>query len=202
MMFKKFIFLLLLLPLTTMAAEKPNCALKVMLPDNYFPTVKLETSMGDVVVELNTMKSPAAANNFLRYVMEGEMDGTVFHRVMEDFVVQGGGYNEIFEEKKLYGPICNESGNGLKNVKGTIAMARFEDPHSARRQFFFNLDDNDSLDPSSTRWGYAVFGTVRSGMEVLQEISEVKTGYNEYLDAEDVPKKNVMLIKATVLAAE
>ena len=117
-------------------------------------------------------------------------------------MVQGGGYNEIFEEQKLYGPICNESGNGLKNVKGTIAMARFGDPHSARRQFYFNLDDNDSLDPSSTRWGYAVFGTVISGMEVLQEISEVKTGYNEYLDAEDVPKKNVMLIKATVLAAE
>lgn len=201
-MFKKLVLLSLLLPLASIAAEKPNCALKVMLPDNYFPSVKLETSMGDIVVELNTMKAPAASNNFLRYVMEGEMDGTVFHRVVEDFVVQGGGYDEKFIEQTLHDPICNESGNGLKNVAGSIAMARFEDPHSARRQFYFNLDDNDSLDPASTHWGYAVFGTVRSGMEVLQEISEVKTGYNEYLDAEDVPKKNVVLIKATVLAAE
>jgi len=201
-MFKRFVLLLLLLPLATMAAEKPNCAVKVMLPDNYFPSVKLETSMGDIVVELNTMKAPNAANNFLRYVMEGEMDGTVFHRVMKNFVVQGGGYDEEFVEQTLHGPICNESGNGLKNVAGSIAMARFEDPHSARRQFFFNVEDNDSLDPSSTRWGYAVFGTVLSGMEVLEEISKVKTGYNEYLDAEDVPKKNVVLIKATVLAAE
>jgi len=201
-MIKKFVLMLLLMPFAVVAAEVPNCAVEVVLPDNYFPHVKLETSMGDVVVELDTMRAPAAANNFLRYVQEGEFDGTVFHRVMKKFVVQGGGYNEKFEQGNLHAPICNESGNGLKNIEGTIAMARFADPHSARRQFYFNIKDNDSLDPEASHWGYAVFGTVYSGMEVLQEISKVKTGYNEYLDAEDVPKKNVVLIKATILAEE
>lgn len=199
-MFKKIVFILLLAPLAAMATEAPTCVVDAVLPDNYFPHVKLETSMGDIVVELDTMRAPAAANNFLRYVKEGEFDGTVFHRVMKKFVVQGGGYNERFEEKTLYPPICNESGNGLKNVEGSIGMARFSDPHSARRQFYFNIKDNPSLDPEPSHWGYAVFGTVFSGMEVLHEISKVKTGYNEYLDAEDVPKKNVVLIKATIIA--
>ena len=201
-MFKKFVFMLLLTPLAAMAAESPNCAVKVVLPDNYFPHVKLETSMGDIVVELDTMRAPAAANNFLRYVQEGEFDGTVFHRVMKKFVVQGGGYNEKYEQKTLHAPICNESGNGLKNVEGTIAMARFTDPHSANRQFYFNLKDNTSLDPEASHWGYAVFGIVYSGMEVLQEMSKVKTGHNDYLNAEDVPKKNIVLIKATILAED
>lgn len=192
----------LLLPLLASADDGPNCKLDVVLPDNYFPQVKLETSMGDIVVELDTMRAPAAANNFLRYVQEGEYDGTIFHRVMKKFVVQGGGYNDKFEQQTLHRPICNEAGNGLKNIEGTIAMARFSDPHSATRQFYFNVNNNKSLDPEASHWGYAVFGTVYSGMEVLQEMSKVKTGYNEYLDAEDVPKQNVMLIKATILAED
>jgi len=154
--------------------------------------------MGDMVVELNRLRAPATANNFLRYVLEGEYDGTIFHRVMSGFVVQGGGYTQDIEEKTLYAPVCNESGNGLQNVTGTIAMARFEDPHSATRQFYFNVNDNASLDPNSRSWGYTVFGELISGMEVLEAIAEVETGYNEDLDAEDVPVEPVLLIRASV----
>ncbi len=155
--------------------------------------------MGEIVVELNRLRAPASANNFLRYVLEGEYNGTIFHRVMPGFVVQGGGYTKEFEEKTLRAPVCNESGNGLQNVTGTIAMARFEDPHSATRQFYFNMSDNSSLDPNSRSWGYTVFGEVISGMEVLQAIAEVETGFSEDLNAEDVPLAPVLLIRATVV---
>lgn len=201
-MIKKIVLMLLLMPLAAAAADGPVCKLDPVLPDNYFPQVKLETSMGDIVVELDTMRAPVAANNFLRYVQEGEYDNTVFHRIEKKFVVQGGGYNDKFEQLTIHDSICNESGNGLKNVTGSIGMARFSDPHSATRQFYFNVGNNDSLDPEASHWGYAVFGTIFSGQEVLQEMSKVKTGYNEYLNAESVPKKNVMLIKATILAED
>ena len=102
----------------------------------------------------------------------------------------------------MHANVCNESGNGLKNVVGSIAMARFEDPHSATRQFYFNMSDNSSLDPNPRSWGYTVFGEVYSGMEVLEAIAEVETGYNEDLDAEDVPLETVLLIRATVLPQE
>ncbi len=108
--------------------------------------------MGEIVVELNRMRAPATVNNFLRYVLEGEYDGTIFHRVMPGFVVQGGGYTQDFEEKILYASVCNESGNGLQNIAGSIAMARFDDPHSATRQFYFNMNDNSSLDPNSRKY--------------------------------------------------
>jgi len=188
---------MLMLPTLSWSAGK-DCFPPEVLADNMFPSVKLHTSMGDIVVELNRMRAPASTNNFLRYVLEGEYDGTIFHRVMPDFVVQGGGYSKDFKEKTLHEPLLNESGNGLKNVTGSIAMARFDDPHSATRQFYFNMSDNASLDPNSRSWGYAVFGEVVSGMEVLEAIAKVKTGYNENLDAEDVPLEPVMLIRATV----
>jgi len=197
-MIKKFVMLLLLVPVTSWSAD-PDCFPREMLPDNLFPSVKLETSMGAVVVELNRMRAPASVNNFLRYVLEGEYDGTIFHRVMPGFVVQGGGYTREFEEKTVHAPVCNESGNGLQNVTGTIAMARYADPHSATRQFYFNMSDNASLDPNSRSWGYTVFGEVISGMDVLEAIAGVPTGYSEDLDAEDVPLKPVMLIRATVV---
>ncbi len=197
-MIKKFVMLLLLLPVTSWSAD-PDCFPQEMIPDNLFPSVKLETSMGAVVVELNRMRAPASVNNFLRYVLEGEYDGTIFHRVMPEFVVQGGGYTRELEEKTMHAPVCNESGNGLQNVTGTIAMARYEDPHSATRQFYFNMSDNASLDPSSRSWGYTVFGEVISGMDVLEAIAAVPTGYSEGLDAEDVPLEPVMLIHATVV---
>ena len=194
----KKIVLLLMIPVLGWSAE-PDCFPKEMIPDNLFPNIKLETSMGDVVVELNRLRAPASANNFLRYVLEGEYDGTIFHRVMQGFVVQGGGYTKDIEEKTLHAPVCNESGNGLKNTTGSIAMARYADPHTATRQFYFNMNDNASLDPNSRSWGYSVFGEVVSGMEVLEAIADVETGYSENLDAEDVPVETVMLIHATVV---
>jgi len=196
-MIKKFV-LLLMIPVLGWSAE-PDCFPNEMIPNNLFPNIKLETSMGDVVVELNRLRAPASANNFLRYVLEGEYDGTIFHRVMQGFVVQGGGYTKDIEEKTLHAPVCNESGNGLKNTTGSIAMARYADPHTATRQFYFNMNDNASLDPNSRSWGYSVFGEVVSGMEVLEAIADVETGYSENLDAEDVPVETVMLIHATVV---
>ena len=190
--------LLVSVPLTCWSVDK-NCFPPELIPDNLFPIVKLETSMGDIEVELNRMKAPQSANNFLRYVLEGEYDGTIFHRVMIGFVVQGGGYTKDIEEKTLHDNVLNESGNGLKNIRGSIAMARYEDPHSATRQFYFNMSDNASLDPGSRNWGYTVFGEVVSGMEVLDAIEAVETAYSEDLDAEDVPVTQVMLIKASVV---
>jgi peptidyl-prolyl cis-trans isomerase A (cyclophilin A) len=191
------ILLLISAPLTAWSVNK-DCFPPDVIPDNMFPLVKLETSMGDIVVELNRMRAPIASNNFLRYVLESEYDGTIFHRVMPGFVVQGGGYTRDIEEKTLHGDIFNESGNGLKNVTGSIAMARYDDPHTATRQFYFNMSNNTSLDPGSSNWGYTVFGTVVSGMEVLEAIAAVKTGYSEALDAEDVPLVPVVLVKASV----
>jgi peptidyl-prolyl cis-trans isomerase A (cyclophilin A) len=197
-MIKKFVLLLLMLPVTSWSAD-PDCFPKEMIPDNMFPSVKLETSMGEIVVELNRMRAPASVNNFLRYVLEGEYNGTIFHRVMPGFVVQGGGYTKDIEEKTMHASVCNESGNGLKNITGTIAMARYADPHTATRQFYFNMNDNASLDPNSRSWGYSVFGEVISGMEVLEAIAEMETGYSEDLDAEDVPVEVIMLIRAAVV---
>jgi peptidyl-prolyl cis-trans isomerase A (cyclophilin A) len=200
-MIKKFILstlmVLISVPVTSWSADK-DCFPPEMIPDNMFPIVKLETSMGDVEVELNRMRAPITSNNFLRYVLEGEYDGTIFHRVMPGFVVQGGGYTKDIEEKTLHPNILNESGNGLKNIPGSIAMARYEDPHSASRQFFFNMANNTSLNPGSSNWGYTVFGEVVSGMDVLEAIAEVQTGYSEALNAEDVPLEPVLLIKASV----
>ena len=200
-MLRKFVlstvFFLMSLPVTGWSLGK-DCFPPEMIPDNMFPTVVMETSMGTVEVELNRMRAPITSNNFLRYVLEGEYDGTIFHRVMIGFVVQGGGYTKDIEEKKLYDNIYNESGNGLENAFGTIAMARYDDPHSATRQFYFNMEDNKSLNPSSRSWGYTVFGQVISGMAVLQAIAEVETGFSEALNAEDVPVEPVILIRATV----
>lgn len=200
-MIKKYILsvmmLLISMPVISWAVGK-DCFPPEMIPDNMFPVVKLETSMGDIEVELNRMRAPITSNNFLRYVIEGEYDGTIFHRIMPGFVVQGGGYTKDIEEKTLHADILNESGNGLKNKIGSIAMARYDDPHSATRQFFFNMANNTSLDPGSGNWGYTVFGELVSGMEVLEAIAEVQTGYSEALDAEDVPIEPVLLIKASV----
>jgi len=195
--FLTIILILLTVPLTAWPVKK-DCFPPEQIPDNMFPSVKLETSMGDIVVELNRMRAPISVNNFLRYVLEGSYNGTIFHRVMPGFVVQGGGYTENIEERPEHEEIFNESGNGLQNITGSIAMARFDDPHTATRQFYFNMNNNTSLDPNSRSWGYAVFGMVVSGMEVLEAISDVETGYSEALDAEDVPKTPVILIKASV----
>ncbi len=200
-MFNKLVsiisLLLVCMPVSTWAADK-DCFPAEMIPDNLFPTIRMETSMGAIEVELNRMRAPMTVNNFLRYVLEGEYDGTIFHRVISGFVVQGGGYTKAIEEKTLHENILNESGNGLQNSTGTIAMARYADPHSATRQFYFNMSDNTSLDPNSRSWGYTVFGEVVSGMDVLEAIAGVETAYSEDLDAEDVPVEPVLLLKASV----
>jgi peptidyl-prolyl cis-trans isomerase A (cyclophilin A) len=184
---------------STALIAQTDCFPKDILPDNMFPSVRLETSMGDIVIELNRLRAPATVNNFLRYVTEGQYNGTIFHRVIPEFVIQSGGYTESIEERDLHPPVLNESGNGLKNMPMTVAMARYEDPHSATSQFFINMAANSSLDPNAANWGYTVFGQVVSGQEVATAISEVETGYDENLDATDVPLKTITLISASVL---
>ncbi|NQY65006.1 MAG: peptidylprolyl isomerase [Alteromonadaceae bacterium] len=191
------VLLILLTSLSLFISAKSNA----IDPTNIYPSVKLETSMGVIIVELDRVKAPITVDNFLTYVVTGEYNNTIFHRVIDDFVVQGGGYDKEFNVKKVKKDIPNESGNGLKNEIGTIAMAKERNPHSANRQFFFNVADNTSLNPGR-RWGYAVFGTVTEGQEVIDAIAKVKTGFNEASGWDDVPVEPVMLIKATLLPAE
>jgi peptidyl-prolyl cis-trans isomerase A (cyclophilin A) len=167
-------------------------------PDNLFPQVKLETSMGNIIVELDRVRAPITVDNFLTYVVSGEYNNTIFHRIVPEFIVQGGGYSQDFELKKVHNTIVNESGNGLKNEIGTIAMAKEHRPHTANRQFFFNVKDNSNLDPGR-RWGYAVFGAIVEGQEVVDAMALVKTDYNEEMGWEDVPIEPVMLIRASLL---
>ena len=169
-----------------------------LYPDNTFPEVLIKTSMGDILVELDRNRAPITVNNFLHYIKSNEYKNTIFHRVEKDFVIQGGGYNAEFQAISECDKIFNESGNGLKNTKGTIAMARYGDPHSATSQFYFNLTDTPSLDPHSNNWGYAVFGEVIEGMEVLQTISNVKVGYSDVLNSENVPIEAIKIIEISV----
>lgn len=170
--------------------------------DTIYPKVKLETSMGNIIVELDRKRAPITVDNFLTYVVKGHYDNTLFHRIIPGFVVQGGGLNPQLEEKPYGEPIVNESGNGLSNSLGSIAMARDDNPHSATAQFYFNVGDNKRLDPSKRRWGYAVFGEVVEGMEVLEAMSEVETQINTKLGWADFPVTPIILNKATLLPRE
>lgn len=165
------------------------------------PCVKLQTNLGDIVIELSSEKAPISVENFLRYVNEGFYNGTLFHRVINNFMIQGGGFDPNFNPKPTHSPIQNEADNGLKNKVGTIAMARTSDPNSATSQFFINTANNDSLDyhgKNRQDWGYAVFGHVIEGMDVVNTIQEVKTGrQGRYAD---VPLEPVIIEKATVMA--
>ncbi len=194
------LFLGLMLASLCTATAFAQCDGPKPYPDEDFPTVRFETSMGTIEVELDRQRAPLTVDNFLRYVKAGRYNKTIFHRVMPGFVVQGGGYSPQLKEIKLCPPVFNESGSGLRNEEGTIAMARFDAPHSATSQFYFNLKDNDSLNPSPKRWGYAVFGYVTNGMDVLKKIAAVKTGYHEKLDAENVPLEPVILKKVSVVS--
>ncbi len=164
------------------------------------PRVKLETSMGDIVIELDAAKAPKTAANFIDYVKDGFYNGTVFHRVMDGFMIQGGGFEPGLKQKPTKAPIDNEANNGLKNDKYTIAMARTNDPHSATAQFFINVADNDFLNhtaPTSNGWGYAVFGKVTSGMDVVDKIKGVKTGNSGF--HQNVPTQDVTINKAVIV---
>lgn len=191
-------YLLCLLLLLTSSLSAQNLAID---PNNLFPQVKLETSKGTIIVELDRIKAPLTVDNFLTYVVMGEYSNTIFHRVVSDFIVQGGGYDENFTPKKLLKDIVNESGNGLKNEIGTIAMAKENRPHTANRQFFFNMADNKSLDPGR-RWGYTVFGAIVEGQDVVDAMNLEKTAYNDVMGWDDVPIEPIILIKATLLPTE
>ena len=164
------------------------------------PQVELQTNKGTIRLELNAEKAPVTTENFLSYVKSGHYDGTVFHRVINGFMIQGGGFGTGMKEKNTQEPILNEAQNGLKNDKYTIAMARTSDPHSASAQFFINVADNDFLNhtsPTAQGWGYAVFGKVISGTDVVDAIKGVRTGNHGF--HQDVPVEDVVIEKATVI---
>jgi len=161
--------------------------------------VKLKTNFGIIALEFDTGRAPETVKNFLDYVESGFYSNTVFHRVIDGFMIQGGGFEPGMRQKPTQGPIKNEAGNGLKNDRYTIAMARTSEPHSASSQFFINVKDNDSLNhtaPSSQGWGYCVFGKVVEGQDVVDRIKQVKTGKRG--GHADVPVEDVVIEKAEV----
>jgi peptidyl-prolyl cis-trans isomerase B (cyclophilin B) len=160
--------------------------------------IKLSTNHGDILVELDADKAPKTCANFEQYVRDGHYDGTLFHRVIDGFMIQGGGMDTTFTEKPTRAPVENEAKNGLKNLAGTIAMARTMDPHSASSQFFINVSNNGFLDyPGQDGWGYCVFGKVAEGMDVVNKIKGVSTGSRA--GHQDVPVENVVIEKAEVV---
>ncbi len=163
--------------------------------------VKLETSVGDIVIELNEDAAPITTKNFLQYVEEGFYDGTIFHRVIPDFMIQGGGFTAEMMKKETRAPIANEASNGLKNARGTTAMARTSEPDSATAQFFINHADNDFLNyVDNNNPGYAVFGKVVEGMEAVDKIAVVETGSQKGMD--DVPTEPVVIKSANVISGK
>jgi cyclophilin family peptidyl-prolyl cis-trans isomerase len=165
------------------------------------PKVRMETTMGVVELELNEKMAPRTVENFLRYVNDGFYNGTVFHRVIKSFMVQGGGFTTDYSKKSTHEPVPNEAFNGLKNDRGTIAMARTNAPHSATAQFFINTVNNDFLnfkDKSMRGWGYTVFGKVTKGMDVVDRIEKVKTGPGGVFPT-DVPQVQVVIKKMEVI---
>lgn len=162
------------------------------------PQVEMKTSQGIIVIELYRDKAPQSVDNFLRYVKDDFYKGTLFHRVIDGFMIQGGGFSSGMKEKPTREPIQNEAKNGVKNELGTIAMARTGDPHSATAQFFINLKNNTSLDyPSPDGWGYAVFGKVTKGLDVVQKIGKTATGNAGFY--QDVPTTPVVIESVKIL---
>ena len=163
------------------------------------PRVVVETNKGNFVIALDAENAPISTENFLGYVESGYYDGTVFHRVIDGFMIQGGGFTQDMAQKDTQGTIQNEADNGVKNKRGTVAMARRPDPHSATAQFFVNIADNDFLDHRSKNaqgWGYAVFGQVVEGMDAVDAIAKVKTGQHGPMG--DVPTESVVIQKVYV----
>lgn len=154
--------------------------------------VRVYTTAGTFLIELDSERAPLTTANFLQYVRSGHYSGTIFHRVIANFVAQGGGYDEQLVEKAYGASIPNESGNGLSNRRGTVGIARMGDPHSANAQFYINLADNAALDPQPSRWGYAVFGKVIEGMSVIDSIGNVATGASGPFET-DVPLKPIVI---------
>ena len=162
--------------------------------------VKVTTTLGAFIIRLNTEKAPVSSANFLTYVNEGFYNGTIFHRIIPDFMAQGGGFDTSFNQKAVHAPIKNEANNGLVNSRGTLAMARTNDPNSATAQFFINYKDNSFLNhtsPTASGWGYAVFGEVIEGMDVVDAMAKQATGNRG--GHQDVPKTDIVIEKAEVV---
>ena len=162
--------------------------------------VKLTTTLGEIIIQLNTEKAPVSSANFLTYVNEGFYNGTIFHRIIPGFMAQGGGFDTSFNQKAVHAPIKNEANNGMANSRGTIAMARTNDPNSATAQFFINYKDNSFLNhtsPTASGWGYAVFGEVIEGMDVVDAMAKQATGNRG--GHQDVPKTDIVIEKAEVV---
>lgn len=196
-MFRIFILVSVLLAVFSSFAAKNEG--QYIQPDNLYPRVQIETSMGNIVVELDRYRARITTDNFLGYVLRKDYDNTLIHRVEQDYLIQGGGFNVDYSEVTPAKPIFNESGNGLKNKMGTIAMAKqLNDAHSATNQFFFNLNNNANLDPGR-QWGYAVFGEVIEGYEILEAMSEMEVGYSDKLGYPTVPKKMITIVRMVII---
>ena len=191
---RTLIISLMLLLTTTLSFATEN-----KMPDTQ-TKVKLTTTLGDIVIQLNTEKAPISSENFLTYVKEGFYNGTIFHRVIKGFMAQGGGFDTSFNQKAVHAPIKNEAENGLSNSRGTLAMARTNVPDSATAQFFINYKDNAFLDhssPTPSGWGYAVFGEVIEGMDVVDAMANQPTSNRG--GHQDVPKTDIVIEKAEVI---
>jgi len=161
--------------------------------------VRIETSLGSFVIQLETARAPLTTANFVTYVRSGHYTGTLFHRVINNFVAQAGGYDEKYQLKATRAAVANESGNGLSNKRGTVGLARSDAPHSGNAQFYINLTDNDDLDPTPLRWGYAVFGRIVEGMDVVERIGRTPTGANGPWP-KDAPIEPVVIRRAEALS--
>ena len=191
----------LLLALVTLqgAARAEDAPVAPPAPTSTPTQVRVTTNLGDFVIEVRADRAPLTAANFLRYVREGFYNGTIFHRVVANFVVQGGGFDAAtLKVKPTHETIFNESGNGLQNKRGAVGMARGDPPHSGNSQFFVDLVDNPDLDPVPTRWGYTVFGRVISGMDVVEHIGETATGATGPFKS-DAPLKPVIIQKVEIV---
>jgi cyclophilin family peptidyl-prolyl cis-trans isomerase len=190
--------LLLMLGLLVTASQGP--ALAATAPDSktppkpsvVSPQVQVVTSLGNFTIELNAERAPLTVANFLAYVDKGQYTNTLIHRAVANFVIQGGGFNTDYTAKPAAVTVVNESGNGLSNVRGSVGLARSQEPHGGNAQFYVNLNDNPALDPQQTRWGYAVFGRVTSGMDVVDRIGNVATGAHGAIK-EETPLKPVII---------
>jgi peptidyl-prolyl cis-trans isomerase B (cyclophilin B) len=190
---KIILFMILLLTSTLSFATENNMS-------DTQTKVKLTTTLGEIIIQLNTEKAPVSSANFLTYVNEGFYNGTIFHRIIPDFMAQGGGFDTSFNQKATHAPIINEADNGLKNTRGTLAMARTNDPNSATAQFFINYKDNAFLNhtgKNASGWGYAVFGEVIEGMDVVDAMAKQPTGNRG--GQQDVPKTDIVIEKAEVI---
>ncbi len=191
---RKVVLIMMLFLISTLSFAKEN-----NMSDTQ-TKVKLTTTLGEIIIQLNTEKAPVSSANFLTYVNEGFYNGTIFHRIIPDFMAQGGGFDVKFDQKAVHGSIKNEANNGLKNTRGTLAMARTNDPHSATAQFFINYKDNSFLNhtsETSSGWGYAVFGEVIEGMDVVDAMAKQATSNRG--GHENVPKTDIVIEKAEVV---